>query len=407
MNVEFWVFSTLLPGRFTSLMRTEQSIVAVLALVASLALADESVEVRPRFMAIVSQQFATWDRDGDGVLTPAEIDSVVADPQVQGVAAAAISALKRATRSSRYKLTELTLPQIEQLIAAGPSKDRPDLEGMFRNGRERIEEAHRDLFASGAPRLDTIHQGRLGNCYCLAPLGAVLCLAPERVSGMFALQSDGSFQVQFGPRSVRVSPPTDAEIAQTASNERDGMWINLYEKAVGEDRNAAKPPEQRTGSPIDAMARGGSAGTMLSFITGHKIQRFSFAFAKQEALSDEQRLKILEELRTYLREAVEERRAMTCGTEKTTTPGLNPNHAYAVLTYDDPTDCVQLWNPHGGQFTPKGPAGLERGYPTKDGVFSLPLADFVRQFAGMARETDLPAGDEPELPKLPGTLPKH
>jgi hypothetical protein len=185
------------------------------------------------------------------------------------------------------------------------------------------------------------------------------------------------------------------------------MWINLYEKAVGEARNAEKPLELRTHSPIDAMARGGSAGTMLSFITGHKIQRFSFVFAKQEDLTDEQRLQILDALRAYLREAVDQHQSMTCGTEKTTTPGLNSNHAYAVLTYEQTSDCVTLWNPHGGQFSPKHPAGLEHGYPSKDGVFSIPLEHFVKQFAGMARETDLPAGDEPELPKLPGPMAMH
>jgi hypothetical protein len=77
---------------------------------------------------------------------------------------------------------------------------------------------------------------------------------------------------------------------------------------------------------------------------------------------------------------------MTCGTLKTTTPGINPNHAYAVLGFEEKSDCVRLWNPHGDQFTPKGEPGAKHGYPQKDGVCDVPLAEFVNQFSGMAFE---------------------
>ena len=77
---------------------------------------------------------------------------------------------------------------------------------------------------------------------------------------------------------------------------------------------------------------------------------------------------------------------MTCGTTEVTTPGLTPKHAYAVLAYDEATDQVTLWNPHGQAFTPKGPAGLANGYPTKDGVFRLPVEEWVVQFSGFAYE---------------------
>ena len=94
----------------------------------------------------------------------------------------------------------------------------------------------------------------------------------------------------------------------------------------------------------------------------------------------------LGDLRRQLSVAVRENRLMTCGTLKTTTPGLTPNHAYAVLGYDAKTDLVKLWNPHGGSFTPKGTSGLAKGYPMKDGVFQMPAAEWVQQFSGMAFE---------------------
>lgn len=241
---------------------------------------DTEADRAVAFLAAVDEHFAGWDGDADGTLSVAELDTAVADSRTRGHAAAAIAALKRASRSRRYQLPPLTAANIRALVTA-------------------------------------------------------------------------------------------------------------------------KPGTSKTGSAIDDIARGGSAGTMLSYITGHKIQRFSCKFARDESLSFAKRDAVFEQFRSFLHQADKQRRPMTCGTEKTTTPGLTPNHAYAILGYDSDGNRLRLWNPHGSDFTPKGPVGLENGYPRKDGVFEMPLSDFVLQFAGLAVETDLPAGDEAELPRLP------
>ena len=368
----------------------------VLALLASLGLTAGALPgpVQPLsksaelFIGVVEQHYADWDKNQDGTLSPEELNTVVADPTTTGSQAAAVAALKRAGRSKRYTLPPLSLDNIRQLAAQPPATNTANLPRMYLEGLRRITNAvQRDLFASGSPRLDTIHQGKLGNCFCLAPLGAMVHRDPHLVMGMFSRQEDGKYRVALGKHTVWVELPTDGEIAMTASNEGDGIWVNLYEKALGQARNESRPPNQRAGSPIDALARGGSAGTMLAFITGHEITRFSFKFAKDPGMSANEREAKLVELRRQLTAAAKERRLMTCGTIKTTTPGLNPNHAYAVLGYEQETDSVRLWNPHGGNFTPKGPTGLTSGYPAKDGIFSLPTSAFVQQFSGMAFET--------------------
>ncbi len=71
---------------------------------------------------------------------------------------------------------------------------------------------------------------------------------------------------------------------------------------------------------------------------------------------------------------------MVCATVKPSTPGLTPEHAYAVLNYDSESDAITLWNPHGNNFKPKGPAGLTNGYPTTNGVFTMALSDLTSQF---------------------------
>ncbi len=339
------------------------------------------------FLEVVSAEFLQWDANHDGVLSTNELDAAVASVDTKGKPAAAIAALKRASRSTRYKLPALTLENIRQVASAAAAADKPDFSRMFTEGFTRITNAtSRELFVSGMPKLETIHQGKLGNCFCLAPLGAMVHRDPRQVAGLFSPQEDGRYRVTLGKQTVRIAPPTDAEIAMTASNERDGIWVNLYEKAVGAALNETRPADQRAGSPMDVLARGGSAGTMLAFITGHEIERFSFRFSKDAGTKPADREAKLIDLRRQLAVAVRENRLMTCGTLKTTTPGLTPGHAYAVLGYDAKTDLVKLWNPHGGSFTPKGPTGLAKGYPMKDGVFQMPVADWVQQFSGMAFE---------------------
>jgi hypothetical protein len=45
-----------------------------------------------------------------------------------------------------------------------------------------------------------------------------------------------------------------------------------------------------------------------------------------------------------------------------------------------------LWNPHGEDHVVKGKPGPEHGYPTKSGVFWIPVPEFVKEFAGMSFE---------------------
>jgi hypothetical protein len=241
------------------------------------------------FLQQIDKNFAAWDRDSDGELTVPEIDTAGADAKVTGKAAAALAALKRASRISKYNIKTLNKEQITEFATGKPADDKPDLSGMYAQGVSRLGKlTKRDLFADGGPRLDTIHQGRLGNCFCLAPLGALVHRDPQQVVAMFTKLDDGNYKVTLGKNSCTVAPPTDTEIARTATNEDAGLWVNMYEKAIGKLRNDAKPEAERAGSPIDALARGGSAGTILAYITGNEIKRYTCSFAKDEKMSEEE-----------------------------------------------------------------------------------------------------------------------
>ncbi|HLX63201.1 MAG TPA: C2 family cysteine protease [Planctomycetota bacterium] len=357
-------------------------------LVCQLLAAESPRDNTAAFIDQVTEHFKAWDQDGNGKLSMSELNAAAGNPKTEGAEAAAVAALKRA-QNPKLPAVELTLENIVKLAKTPPAAaEGPNFPKMYGEGLSKVGRANRVLFASEIPQLSSLHQGRLGDCFCLAPLGAMLHRDPKQVQAMFHELPDGSGKCELvlGKRTVTVEMPTDTELALSSAARRDGIWVNLYEKAVGQVRNDSKPEKDRTAEPLDAVARGGSAGTILALITGHEITRFGFKPFKDASLSAEQKAAKMKSLREQLAAAVREKRLMTCGTITPTTPGLTPNHAYAILDYDEKTDAVQLWNPHGNNFTPKGEPGLLNGYLHKNGIASIPLADFVQQFSGMAFE---------------------
>ena len=253
----------------------------------------------------MTAHFAQWDSDHDGTLSTQEVDKAVSDPQTTGKTAAAIVALKRSLRSKTFTPPVLTLDNITRCIPM--PKDmrgkQPDYESLYVSAWKRIQSIKRDLFVSGTPNLDTLHQGRLGDCFCLAPLGAMLHRDPQDVVKMFQANADGTILVQFGNKKhVSLSAPTDAEIALTSSSSLDGVWVNMYEKAVGICRKETLAPDSST-SPLDVLSKGGSAGTMIAFVTGHQIKRFSCMPLRRVDATEQQKQEGLEKLRGMLTEA--------------------------------------------------------------------------------------------------------
>jgi hypothetical protein len=129
----------------------------------------------PAFLSVIDANFAAWDADKNGTLDGAELDRLVGDGNVKGAKAAAVAAMKRAMRSKKYECPPWTLETLKKhnVPPRGPDGKAlpPDLGSLYRNSFERITKANRTLFEN-PPKLDSIHQGRLGDCFCLAPLGA-------------------------------------------------------------------------------------------------------------------------------------------------------------------------------------------------------------------------------------------
>lgn len=341
------------------------------------------------FVATLKVSFAVWDRDHDGTLAVAELDAALADYTIKGDAAAALATVKRLSRGK----TTAGIPRtLDSLIATAQQplqpkdKEAPNLPAKFADAQKRIANAKRDLFAVAVPALETLHQGAMGNCFSLAPLGSMLSRNPAQVKAMFQQGSDGTYQVVLGKKAVTVPAPTDAEIAISSSNEATGLWSNVYEKAAGAARNELRADKEKVGTPLDAIAKGGSAGTMLAFITGHEMVRFTLTWAKDPKTTPEAAEAKLKELRAKLNAAFAEHRCVTTGTTTPKMAGLRGGHAYGVIGYNDATDEIRIWDPHGDSFKPKGEPSAATGFPRKDGICDMPLTVFVKQFAGLAFE---------------------
>src|SRR5262249_45338878 len=120
---------------------------------------------------------------------------------------------------------------------------------------------------------------------------------------------------------------------------------------------------------------GGNPGTAGRAYTGHKFTSIPLVGDfKKEVTNDDLNAR-LAKVRKELPDALSDKRIVLASTPKRDMPvSINGNHAYAVFGYDQATDAITLWNPHGNDFKPKGAEGFEFGYARKDGVFTMPLA---------------------------------
>src|SRR5262249_14737508 len=153
------------------------------------------------FRSVVEKHFRRWDADGDGKLSPAEVNRLVTSRAVQGEQAAAVAAIHRAQRGKAYRDHPFTRAELASARdgTAAQRRDAPEtslrLNASFRGYRSHIAGTSRRLFSGDAPRLQGIHQGRVGNCFFLSAVGAAVHRSPRAVRRWFHARPDGSYDV--------------------------------------------------------------------------------------------------------------------------------------------------------------------------------------------------------------------
>jgi len=357
--------------------------------------ADAPAVTTSPFAQQVHEHFAAWDRDSNGELSVEEIEKAVNNPAVQGEAAAAAASLRRAVRADK-SLAPLTEEKITTSLATESTKEKPQpkYEAMYESALKKIASARKELFVEETPRVETIAQGRMGNCFLLASLGTCAHRDPTRLKSMFELQPNGRVFVKFGTGAkVELDLPTDAEMAIGASTRNTGSWANMYEKAIGAAMLDGTG-QGRHVTPLSRISSGGTPSVPLAHLTGHVVRKHSCR--DYRAPLDEQGASAadLEPLRKDLLAAFSEGRLVVggCGPKKDQrlVKGIVYNHSYGVLDYDAKTDTVLFWNPLGTSRTPAGPEGLEHGYTMNHGQFRVPLKEAVMWFGSFSIETNEP-----------------
>lgn len=345
----------------------------------------------PQFQPAAKKYFAAWDKDGNGVLSIEELDAVLTDPKVKGEPAAVAAVLRAAATPA--KKTDAAPVINADFLGAPAEPGKKSLDAQYAAAVSRVVKADRRLFAAEGPRLDTIHQGGAGDCFALAPLGGLLARDPKAVTKMMTPLSGGRVRVAFADRSVEVDPLTDGEFAMSGgSAEKTGCWVRIYEKALGQYLRENGGDAEGKGLAADVISHGGQQGKVIAALTGHAVAHTQLAKLRDPAADETKKAALLKDLREKLTAAVSEKRLAGMSTPpEVSVPGMTPRHAYAVLGYDAKSDLLTIWNPHGSDFTPKGPDGPANGYRRKDGVFRAPLAEAVQWASSFHYETDKPA----------------
>jgi hypothetical protein len=375
--------------------RIARGLGAIGMVLASAGLLAAGEEPRPAsgFSAQVEAHFGRWDLDRDGALSFLETSRLVPDVSTRDEAAAALAAVHLAQRGERWYRATFA----RDVLIATPDDEpgrQPPFETYYRMGLAHIRATDRALFAGGGPNLRSFHQGLLGDCYFVATLGALVSRDPAVVGRIVRQGPDGSFDIRFPDgEPVRVRHISDAEVALGSYDGGQGLWLNVLEKGYGQLVERSLARRGICEDAIDALGDGGRATGAMTLFTGNDAAVLRFRPDDPLVIPGDRRVAgFLPLTRALLISNFRRRRLTCCGTtEADTPPGIAKRHLYAVLGFDPAGDLVQVWNPWGNHFEPRGAPGLGSGYPVRQGHFTVPLGDFIRIFDSVIYETDRPA----------------
>ena len=343
----------------------------------------------PRFADVVNQHFREWDKNGDGVLSKDEVFAAMENPKVRGEVAAAITAISQGVRNEKHHLPPIT----EKYLLSSPSEKASSSEQVsdeeensksdesfpfqatYKSAMRKINTTSRELFPQRLPSFEATHQSSIGDCPFVSTVGALVYRNPSAVKSLFIQNPNGSTGVNFGDgHKIKITHITDSDIALFSSAGTNGLWFTVLEKAYRRVLAAKEHPDKN-------IYEGFSSSETIPILDGYEIKKIPLGKIRANASQ-------LSELRSELIAARNENRLIKAGTPgKKSTPGITPDHAYAILGYDKNADVCHVWNPHGNNFTPKGPDGLQNGYTTKRGEFDIPLKDLIQIFADVNIET--------------------
>lgn len=332
------------------------------------------------FRRTIQENFERWGVDRRRHIDIRLVERLAVNREVRGEAAAAVAAMRYVLRR---KGAETTI-DYDTLMNLGedhrPTGVDRSLVDRYTYSLNIINKTNRELFGPGAPSTQGIRQGRLSDCFIIGPTGSLAARRPEAIRHLIRQESDGSYMVNFPGRPLHMPPLTDVEIALTAVTGEQGVWMKVIENALAMERNPQHPEGRKAEAdlPEDKLSSGGTNSFTIGHLTGHASKYITIK--PGDAKSHE-------EVRHLLGSSPG--KMMAASTDKgKKPPHIANDHAYGVIKFEN--DKVHVWNPWGNKFEPKGPPGLDNGYPTESGLFVVPFHEFVQIFDSFDVETDKP-----------------
>jgi hypothetical protein len=334
------------------------------------------------FTTILRAHWKEWSGT-TGTITPDQLDRLMQRRNIHGDAAAVLAAMKREKDPKTKQPITWTMKRIEEyeaLVAQHHKQNNYDK--TYAHALAVIKADPHTLYVEGAPHLSSIRQARSGDCWLLATIGALIHRNRHELRSLIADEGDHLYAVHFAYHMLTVKAPTDAEIGAYTSDKDDGDWLYVLENATGQYREHFHHLHH-VSEANDAALVGGNGALALQDILGRNSDHVGMTPKKPQH----------DLVRKTLTRAFQQRRLVILGTtgDKTITlpHGIAHGHCMALIGWDAAADKVTIWNPWGNTVEPKG-TGPNAGYKTVNGVFTMPLADFTRSFAGIDVENSKP-----------------
>jgi len=358
------------------------------------------------FAQVVLREFDKWDKKHEGRLTFDVVEWWTRNPSLRGEEAAAMAMLHRVLRKEtaaaaahrESHIPDFTRTYFEHYnqMTAKERQSHYAFDVYFLAAKVKIAKESRELFPEGMPKLSTIHQGNIGDCHFLGPLGSMVFTRPGQVKEMIGGDQEHGYSVRFPSRpSVKITPLTDTELGLLSSAGSNGIWLAVLEKARGEVHREGS--HMNTRDDVDALAASPEKTRIdIELLTGHRPERLVIPNPSKAPRKFAQAKRKLRDLLARMDRDKHLCAAASRDPNYVPAPaGMAGDHSYAVLGYDRSNDVVHVWNPWGNSFTPRGGEGIKAGYETLHGAFKMPLKDFAREFSVVCHESSEPVRQLP------------
>ena len=178
-------------------------------------------------------------------------------------------------------LSKLSTESVRSLVEAMPALEPSfaDTDGADNDDQNDLHWQWVDgVLVAGAPSLEDITQGDLGDCWFLAALGAEVRADPQFLTRHVRDNGNGTYTVTFYDGSTPVPVTVDGRLPyngwnQTAFEHPDNAyWAAIYEKAFAEFKGGYKNTE------------GGWGSEGMQALTGKDSSKLSPGFLSADAL---------------------------------------------------------------------------------------------------------------------------